>query len=69
MRFTTLTPREQEVARRVGQLKTAPEIAQELGIAEKTVRDYIWRIGRVVPGSGPPMRRIARWVKGELDLE
>jgi DNA-binding CsgD family transcriptional regulator len=56
-----LTPREREVAKLVATHRTAGEIASELEISEHTVRDYIHRIGRLLPGNGSPMRRIAVW--------
>jgi DNA-binding CsgD family transcriptional regulator len=61
MKITSLTPREREVVELVAEHKTAKEIARELGIAVTTVRGYIGRIGRVIPGRGRPKERILVW--------
>lgn len=53
------TDREKELGCLVAQGKTGPEIAEAMDISEHTVRKYIHRMGRLIPGSGPPMRRIA----------
>lgn len=62
IRFETLTPREREVAKLVALHFTAPEIGDKLQISPHTVRGYIERIARNLPGRASPMRRISQWV-------
>lgn len=53
------TRREREVGRLLADGMTGPEIAAELELSPKTVRNYVHRMAKLLPGSAPPMRRIA----------
>lgn len=57
--MATFTEREQEVGVLVAEGLTGPQIATAMQISESTVRTYIERIAKLIPGDGPPMRRIA----------
>jgi DNA-binding CsgD family transcriptional regulator len=61
MNTPSLTPRERKVAELVAEGLTARQIGTRLGISPHTVRTYIDRIGRLLPGRGSVMRRIAVW--------
>lgn len=56
-----LTEREEEICRKVAELKSTSVIALELGISVRTVQAHIYSAARHLPGKGAPMKRIIRF--------
>lgn len=64
-----LSVREDEVARLIGQGLAYHAVARELGIAERTVRQYVERIASKLPpaaGDITPYKRVYLWAATHL---
>ena len=65
--MTLLSPRQHEVAALVAEGKSNKAIARSLGITHGTVRQYLVRIAKRLPGDGPPRWRIMAWYIRHFD--
>lgn len=66
-----LSPRELEVAACMGRGLSYPAASRELGISERTVRQYVARIHAKLPApAGPisPQRRVMLWAAEEMGV-
>jgi DNA-binding NarL/FixJ family response regulator len=63
-----LTPREDQVARLVGEGLSYKAIGHELGISARTVEHHVHRLARLVGDSEKltPYRRVCEWVRREF---
>jgi DNA-binding NarL/FixJ family response regulator len=59
--MTQLSPRQTEVAALIAEGLSDKAIARELDLSYGTIRQYVVRIARRLPGSGPPRWRIMSW--------
>lgn len=68
--MTPLSPRERQVAALLGTGLGYPAISRELGIAERTVRQYVDRIAAKLPPPSfvvSPQRRVMLWAMANPD--
>ena len=59
--MTDLSPRQQQVAALVAEGLSNKAIARKLELSYGTVRQYVVRIAKKLPGDGPPRWRIMAW--------
>lgn len=57
-----LSTRQTQVAVMVRHGYLAKQIADETGLALKTVREHIYEAAAKIPGNSPPMRKLTLWV-------